>query len=340
MSKSPILSAGPLQGMHWPTLDPFLFCAHHNDNFPAGDAEMAPKASLAGRQLGSDFSQKDGWSMYHGESTPGFPQHPHRGFETVTLARSGFIDHSDSMGATARFGRGDVQWMTAGKGVVHCEMFPLVNEDEENPTELFQIWLNLPAHNKMVEPYFTMLWSGKIPRHNLKDAAGRSVVVTTMAGALNEQSPPPPPPDSWAGKPENHVAIWTVVLSEGARFTLPTAPASASRVLYLFKNKGARVADRSFSGPQVVQVQADAPVTIEATGGVVELLLLQGNPIREPVAQQGPFVMNTQSELQAAFSDYRRTRFGGWPWKRPDPVHPREEGRFAIHAGGRRERPE
>ncbi|MFN6059709.1 MAG: pirin family protein, partial [Burkholderiales bacterium] len=110
----------------------------------------------AGRQIGSDFSNKDGWSMYHGQTIPGFPSHPHRGFETVTIVRQGHIDHSDSLGATARFGPGDVQWLTAGKGIVHCEMFPLRQTNAPNPCELFQIWLNLPASRKMAEPHFTM----------------------------------------------------------------------------------------------------------------------------------------------------------------------------------------
>ncbi|MFV0316011.1 MAG: pirin family protein, partial [Microthrixaceae bacterium] len=100
--------------MQWPTLDPFLFVAHHRDAYPAGTEEMAPQASLEGREIGADFSAKDGWSMYHGSVAPGFPAHPHRGFETVTYVRKGLIDHSDSLGATARFGRGDTQWMTAG----------------------------------------------------------------------------------------------------------------------------------------------------------------------------------------------------------------------------------
>jgi quercetin 2,3-dioxygenase len=92
-----------------------------------------------------DFSGRDGWSMYHGSLVPGFPQHPHRGFETISFMRKGFMDHSDSLGAAARFGRGDVQWMTAGSGIVHAEMFPLLNRDAHNETELFQIWINLPA---------------------------------------------------------------------------------------------------------------------------------------------------------------------------------------------------
>ena len=96
---------------------------------------MGPANSLAGRDIGQDFSRKDGWSMYHGSSVPGFPAHPHRGFETVTIVRKGLIDHADSLGAKARFGR----------GVVHSEMFPLLDQSAPNPLELFQIWLNLPA---------------------------------------------------------------------------------------------------------------------------------------------------------------------------------------------------
>ena len=91
---SPVLQTVPL-GAQWPTLDPFLFCAHHDDAYPSGDDAMAPAVPVDDRDLGQDFSGRDGWSMYHGTKVPGFPGHPHRGFETVTFVRRGLIDHSD-----------------------------------------------------------------------------------------------------------------------------------------------------------------------------------------------------------------------------------------------------
>lgn len=149
-------------GSQWPTIDPFPFCAHHLDHYPAGSDQLGPAVPIDDRQIGQDFAGVDGWNMYHGSVVPGFPQHPHRGFETVTFVRRGLIDHADSLGATARFGRGDVQWLTAGRGVVHSEIFPLVDPDGPNDLHLFQIWLNLPASDKLVDPYFTMLWSEDI----------------------------------------------------------------------------------------------------------------------------------------------------------------------------------
>lgn len=326
-------------GMPWHTLDPFLFCVHHDDAYPAGNDAQGPAASLAGREIGHDFAGKDGWRMYHGDVVPGFPAHPHRGFETVTLARQGFIDHSDSLGARARFGEGDVQWMTAGRGIVHCEMFPLRERGRPNPVELFQIWLNLPARRKMVPPYFTMLWAPTIPRHRLRDDAGRGVEVVTVAGALGGRATPAGPPDSWASELDNEVAIWTIALAPGARFSLPEASPGVNRALYLFRGRGVKVGARELSSPIGLVLRPDAPTTLEGGAEEAELLLLQGRPIGEPVAHHGPFVMNSQDELRQAYADYQRTRFGGWPWPRPDPVHPRERSRFAVHADGREDVP-
>ena len=165
-------------GFQWNTNNPFLFCVHHKDAYPKGNGEMGPDPSLlAGRRIGNDFEVKDGWRMYHGQEIPGFPQHPHRGFETVTVVLEGLADHADSLGASGRYGHGDVQWMTAGAGIQHCEMFPLLNDDRDNPLELFQIWLNIPAKDKFVEPYYKMLWKEDIPIIQQKDDAGKTTEV-------------------------------------------------------------------------------------------------------------------------------------------------------------------
>ncbi len=320
----------------WPTVDPFLFCVHHNDRYPAGDRRMAPAASLAGRQLGQDFAGIDGWNMYHGRVVPGFPQHPHRGFETITFARNGYIDHSDSLGAAARFGRGDVQWMTAGGGIVHSEMFPLLDPVGPNHVELFQIWMNLPAADKMVTPHFSMLWNEDIPRVEQTDAEGRTATVTVIAGRFGSETPPPPPPSSWASRPEADVAIWHVVLDPGARCTLPAAAGDATvRALYVFEGTGLTADGVTFGASSAATVDATTATDLVAGAEPVELLVLQGRPIAEPVAQYGPFVMNTEDEIRQTFADYQRTQFGGWPWPDDAPVHPADRGRFARHADGR-----
>jgi quercetin 2,3-dioxygenase len=334
----PIIHVSPL-GSRWHTLDPFLFCVHHLDLYPNGNDRFGPAASLAGHDIGQDFEGRDGWRMYHGDVVPGFPQHPHRGFETLTIVRSGYIDHSDSLGAAARFGMGDVQWLTAGRGVVHSEMFPLLDRTGPNTLELFQIWLNLPAKSKLADPYFTMLWDKDIPRHRSTDSNGRVTTITVIAGALDGARPLPPPPHSWAADPDADVAIWSIAMEPGASWTVPAARGDdTARTLHLFSGDGVKVADRTIAGAAAIRVHADRPVTIEAVMGPIEILLLQGRPIGEPVAQYGPFVMNTDAELQQAFIDYRRTQFGGWPWAEDAPVHGRDEGRFARHADGRVER--
>ena len=327
-------------GFPWVTRDPFLFCVHHLDHYPAGNEHLGPVASLEARDIGMDFSGADGWSMYHGSTVPGFPQHPHRGFETVTFMRQGTIDHSDSLGATARFGRGDAQWLTAGRGIVHCEMFPLLDRTGPNPSELFQIWLNLPAADKMVEPYFTMLWREQVPQVALTDDAGHVAEVTVVAGGFGDVVPPPPPPDSWASKPDAEVAIWQIRLDGHAPVTLPpTAHAATVRTLYVFAGS-VDLAGRTLPAPVGAVLRSDDPLELRAGPEGAELLVLQGRPIGEPVAQYGPFVMNDRAGIEQAFDDYRRTGFGGWPWAVDDPVHPGGTGRFAVHPDGHREHPD
>ena len=340
----PVLQIKPL-GFPWETIDPFLFCVYHDDAYPQGNAQMGPAASLAGRDIGQDFSRKDGWSMYHGGVAPGFPAHPHRGFETVTIVRKGLIDHADSLGAKARFGRGDVQWLTAGRGVVHSEMFPLLDQSAPNPLELFQIWLNLPARAKMAPPHFTMLWSQDIPRLTVNDAGGGVTEVAVIAGRLVSDAgafaPLAPPPDSWAAQADSDVAIWTIGMAPGARWTLPAATgAQTRRRLYFFKGRSATVGGRAVNGSSVIELRASDTVELVNGEGEAEFLLLQGQPIGEPVVQYGPFVMNTQAEIRQTLTDYQRTGFGGWPWPDSAPVHGRDPARFALRPDGDEERPE
>lgn len=336
---SAVIGVTPISGLHWPTPDPFLFCAHHDDFYPAGNAVMGPEASLAGRNMGQDFAGIDGWRMYHGERVPGFPQHPHRGFETVTIVRRGLLDHSDSLGATARYGRGDVQWLTAGGGILHAEMFPLIERASPNPVELFQLWLNLPRADKMVAPHFSMLWDNLIPRHVARDDGGRTTEVTVIAGTLGSRVAAAPPPSSWAARAEADVAIWTLKLAPHARFTLPAARAGSNRWLYFFRGTSLGVDGRSIPPSHVIEMRPELTAALANGESETELLMLQGRPIGEPVVKHGPFVMNSRDEIRATIADYQRTRFGGWPWPSPEPVHAREEGRFARHADGRIERP-
>jgi redox-sensitive bicupin YhaK (pirin superfamily) len=326
-------------GFMWETSDPFLFCVHHLDNYPKGNDQLGPAASLAGRNLGQDFTTKDGWRMYHGETIPGFPAHPHRGFETVTFVLKGFVDHSDSHGSAGRYGNGDVQWMTAGAGLQHAEMFPLLNNEEENPLELFQIWLNLPRSKKFAEPFYTMLWAEDIPVLKQTDENGKKIEITLVAGQIDDTVAPQPAPDSWAHDPKNEVAIWLIKMEAGAKWTVPSASLEVNRTLYFYRGQEIKVAGMQIESYHSLEMLADQKIIIENGNEDAFLLLLQGVPIDEPVVQHGPFVMNTAAEIHQAFADYRKTQFGGWPWENYDNVHAREKGRFAKYANGKVENP-
>lgn len=324
-------------GFTWETNDPFLFCVHHLDFYPAGNDHLGPAASLAGRNLGQDFTTKDGWRMYHGERIPGFPAHPHRGFETITVVLTGFVDHSDSHGAAGRYGNGDVQWMTAGAGLQHAEMFPLLNKNDANPLELFQIWLNLPKKQKFAQPHYAMLWAEDIPLFQSEDHNGKAIKVTVIAGKLDNINAPAPAPDSWAADSLNKVGICLISLEANAQWTIPPADPEVNRSLYFYRGAEINIAGIPIKSYHSIELLADYPVLLENGNQNAFLLLLQGKPINESVVQHGPFVMNSAAEIQQAFYDYRSTQFGGWPWPRYDNVHPREKGRFAKYADGREE---
>jgi redox-sensitive bicupin YhaK (pirin superfamily) len=322
-------------GFQWQTQDPFLFCVHHEDHYPEGNERMEPKASLSGRTLGNDFELKDGWRMYHGDKVPGFPGHPHRGFETLTVVRKGMVDHADSAGGAGRYGDGDLQWMTAGKGLMHSEMFPLLKQEEKNSLELFQIWLNLPAKNKMVNPAYKMFWSEAVPNFNYENKAQIEVLV----GSLFGKTAPTPPENSWAYEDENAVGVYNIILKPSQTIVLPKTHEGVNRTLYFYEGEGGTVNSEIIPSYHAVDVLSHHDLTLTAGSEEVKILVLQGRPINEPVVQHGPFVMNTREEIQAAFAEYQQTRFGGWPWERYDKVHALEKGRFARYVNGTEETP-
>ena len=273
------------------------------------------------------------------QGNPGFPVHPHRGFETITVVRKGIVDHSDSLGGAGRYGHGDVQWMTAGKGIQHAEMFPLINREDANPLELFQIWLNLPAKNKFVDPYYAMLWSEQIPLISSKDQEGRETRISLVAGSLENKKAPDPAPHSWAAQPENELGIWYMEMDARASWSFPTASEGTRRTLYFFEGEQVQINEEDIRVNHGIQL--DSQVTIQISNGRKQsrFLMLQGKAIDEPVVNYGPFVMNSEEEIWQTYRDYQESRFGGWPWPQPDHVHPRGKGRFALYSDGREEFP-
>jgi len=332
------ISALPETGP-WPTIDPFLFCVHHNDVYPEAKRDLSPDASLIGRNIGNDFSNNGGWSMYHGEKIPGFPRHPHRGFETLTVVSEGIIDHADSLGASARYGDGDAQWLTAGDGINHSEMFPLFNQKEKNKLDFFQIWLNLPSHNKRVVPNFEMYWKGDIPKIPGDSKINRNSEVELVSGDFMGISAPSAPVNSWANDKNNDVAVWIIRLDSDGEFNIPNTKSGANRNLYILKNSKIEIDGENIIGGSILAIDASKSTMIKNFGNKTKLLMLQGVPINEPVVKHGPFVMNTNSEIEQAFFDYNKTKFGGWEWGDSDPVHGKEKEKFAKFINGETSRP-
>jgi quercetin 2,3-dioxygenase len=227
--------------------------------------------------------------------------------------------------------------MTAGAGLQHSEMFPLLNRNDANPLELFQIWLNLPKEKKFAKPHFAMLWAEDIPVYSEKDKNGKLTEVTVIAGNIGDVTAPAPAPDSWAANVKNEVGIWLIKLEANAQWTIPPASFEVNRSLYFYRGSNINIGGISIMPYHSIQMLADQPVVLENGNENAFLLLLQGHPIDEPVIQHGPFVMNTAAEIQQAFYDYQKTKFGGWPWPRFDNAHSSTKGRFAKYSDGREE---
>ena len=317
-----------------PIGDPYIMGAYHYDKYPEGNGKFVPKASLNGHQLGNDFNPDADWRMYHGKEIPGFPFHPHRGFEIITIADEGYADHFDSKGSKGRYGEGDVQLMSAGSGVLHGEMFPLIHEDKPNPLRLFQIWINLPAASKMTEPQYKMLWHEKIPVAQVSEGVNVKVILGEYSGVKSIE----PLPYSWAKNPDNHVGVALIDLAPNTSYTLEAKSSTMRRFLFFYDGTTTvQVDEHALEPSYMAELNGGESITIHNNGQRAKFLILEGEPINEPVAAYGPFVMNTQQELEDSFREYRKTQFGGWPWghEEIDVVHPKDAGRFASYNFGK-----
>jgi redox-sensitive bicupin YhaK (pirin superfamily) len=218
---------------------------------------------------------------------------------------------------------------------VHSEMFPLLNRDKQNPVRFFQIWLNLPSRSKFAKPAFKMFWANDVPKYKAEKASATVWVGNNYLGIESNNSPPP---ESWASDAANDVALVHITIQPGGKFTLPEAhePTVNRSLFYIEGDAGMLVDGKPIGKKQSLTMDPTEEVVLElpadaATAG--EFLWMQGKPIEEPVAQYGPFVMNTAQEIKEAFRDYQTTQFGGWPWPRDDMVFPQDKGRFALFDG-------
>ncbi|CAG9933337.1 pirin family protein [Candidatus Nitrotoga arctica] len=224
----------------------------------------------------------------------GFPDHPHRGFETVTYMLSGRMRHRDNAGHEGLLEQGGVQWMTAGRGIIHSE----IPEQKDGVMEGFQLWLNLPAKAKMGEPWYRDIGSQEIPEY----ITAENVTVRVIAGMSNGVA-------GVVTREETEPMYLDIHLPAGASFST-ALPATHNAFIYVYRGT-VKVGDTPVESHRMGILsntpQADG-VTLTATDDA-RLILIAGRPLNEPIVQYGPFVMNTQEEIHQAMDDFRNGRF-------------------------------
>ena len=254
-----------------PQLTPFLLLDH------AGPADFAP----SDRQLGV------GW-------------HPHRGFETVTVVYEGEVDHQDTAGNGGRIGAGDVQWMTAGAGLLHKELHSAAFTRRGGRFEVLQLWVNLPAKSKITAPRYQELRANDIPVVRLGEASSVRVIAGEFGGAKGPALTFTP------------VSLLDVRLHAGQDLRLSLKDGYTA-ALYVLKGKVLLNGAEAASATELVVLDREGDeITIQATADAT-LLVMNGRPIEEPVAGYGPFVMNTPEQIQQAFKDLHAGRLGKIP---------------------------
>ena len=320
--------------MHWDTEDPFIFVSHHEDDYPHGNRQMAPPLQeISGRDLGRDYEKRFGFRMYNGKVVPGFPMHAHWGYETVTLAQLGFVDHFDSEKREGRFGNGDIQWVSASSKYMHDEMYPLVDQDGRNPNDITQIMINLPLASKNRGNQVSTVWSGDVPV-----VTGNGAEVKVVCGRFGGHDVRSPNSNSWADG-SRWVRILRMELEPGATLSVDAAPAEANRNVYMVSGDKTDVCGTEMAPYLRATVRPDIDMVMTNGESRAVLWLLEGEPIGEKQASFGPVYLGSTDEVRSAMEDIRRNEYSEWPFDVVDKVHLDDCGRFLRNPDGSEERP-
>ena len=228
----------------------------------------------------------------------GVGQHPHRGFETVTIVYKGELEHRDSTGSGGKIGAGDVQWMTAASGILHEEFHSEGFAKSGGTLEMVQLWVNLPARDKMADPGYQTLLDADIPSIVLKNNAGR---LRLIAGEFDGQTGP--------ARTFTPIDVWDLRLNGGQALTLDLHEGRNTALVILRGTVQVNGLESVGEGQLVLFERQGDQLSLQASADAV-VLLLSGEPIDEPIVGHGPFVMNTEQEIHQAFADFQSGRFG------------------------------
>ncbi|QZE15705.1 pirin family protein [Halosquirtibacter laminarini] len=300
--------------------DPFIICSHFKEIFPSGTSGMQPS-------VGNLLDKENVCPMMNGRQFPGFPVHPHYGFEIITILEEGIIDHFDSKGVYGRFGSGDVHWLSSGNGIQHSEMFPLLST-APNYFEMFQIWLNLDSIKKRSSPSSQMFWKEEIPLVICYDYKGRQSKIKILAGNYRGHKALLVPGNSWAASPDHHVNIWCIELAPKASFCIPKELDYVSRSIIFYRGMLLSVDDCLASSGSIVDLDHSKDIILQNGAERSYLLFLQGSPINENICQLGPFVSHSEETLSHVLVNYQIDNFWGGPWGSSEPVNDRHCSRF------------
>ena len=310
-------------GMHWDTEDPFIFASHHEDDYPAGNRQQAPPLQeIGGRDLGRDYEKRLGYRMYHGKVVPGFPMHAHWGYETVTLAEVGYVDHFDNMGIEGRFGFGDVQWVCASSRYSHCEMYPLADQENRNPNEI-----------KNGKNSVRTVWASDV-----KKASGDGWTAKVICGSFGGVSATSPGSLSWSHG-DNGVRIIRFSMDPGSELVIDPALDGAARNLYFVSGKDAVIMGVPVEAENRVKILENTDVTVMNGDEPSVLWLLEGRPIGQKMASFGPVYLPTLKDVRAGLDEIRLNEYHEWPWGVIDRAQPVGTGRFIRYPDGTESRP-